>query len=74
MLMKVATDHGNYANRKRKCGKVQKNVLNSSNVPNTAKIYVKSYKKGLHGPDALHELEMLVANLMCVHAKTARDR
>ena len=23
-------------------------------------------KKGLHGPDALHELEMLVANLMCV--------
>ena len=31
-------------------------------------------KKDLHGPDALHELEMLVVNLMCVHAKSARDR
>ena len=31
-------------------------------------------KKGLYGPDALHEVEKLVANLMCVHAKSVRDR
>ena len=51
--------------------KCKKTILNPSDVPNSIQIYVKSLKKGLHGPDALHELEMLVANLMCVHAKSA---
>ena len=35
--------------------------------------FCEKLKKGLHGPDALHELEMLVANLICVHAKLTRD-
>ena len=37
-----ATDHGNYANRKRKCGKCKKTVLNPSDVLNSTKIYMKS--------------------------------
>ena len=31
-------------------------------------------KKGLHGLDAKRDLEILVVILMCVHAKSARDR
>ena len=54
--------------------KCKKTVLNPSDVPISTKLFVKSYKKGLHGPDTLHELEMLVANLICVHAKLTRDR
>ena len=40
--MKVATDHGNYVNRKRKYGEVQKNGPQSLDVPNSTKIFVKS--------------------------------
>ena len=74
MLMKVDTDHGNYANRKRKCGEVQTNGPQSFRCSEFHQNLCKELKKGLHGPEALHELEMLVANLMCVHAKSAPDR
>ena len=67
MLMRVATDHGNYANRKRKCGEVQKNDPQSFRCSEYHQNLCEELKKGLHGPDALHKLEMLVANLMCVH-------
>ena len=72
--MKTATDHGNYANRKRKCGEAQKNGLQSFKRSEFHQNFCEELKKGLHGPNALHELEMLVANLMCVHVKLARDR
>ena len=36
--------------------------------------FCEELKKGLHDPDALHELEMLVAILICVYAKLTRDR
>ena len=75
--MKVATDHGNYANRKRKCGEVRKNGPQSFRFSKFHQNLCEELKKGLHGPGALHELEMLVANLMCVqyiYAKSASDR
>ena len=76
MLMKVATDHGNYANRQRKCGEVQKNGPQSFRCSEFHQNLCEKLEKGLHGPDALRELEMLVANLICahVHAKSTRDR
>ena len=72
--MKVATDCGNHANRKRKCGEVQKNGPQSFRCSEFHQNFCEEPKKGLHVPDALHELEILVANLMCVNAKSARDR
>ena len=66
--MKVATDHGNYANRKRKCSEVQKNGPQSFRCSKFLQNLSLSeeLKKGLPGPDALHQLEMFVANLMFV--------
>ena len=67
MLIKIATDHGNYANRKRKYGEVQKNGPQSFKCSEFHHNLCEELKKGFHGSDALHEREMLVANLMCVH-------
>ena len=72
--MKVATDHGNYVNRKRKCDEVQNNGPQSIRCSEFHQNFCEELKKGLHGPDALHELEMLVANLIYIHAKLTRDR
>ena len=72
--MKVVTDHGNHANRKRKCGEVQKNGPQSLTCSEFHQNLCKELPTDFHCPDALHELEMLVTNLMCVHAKSARDR
>ena len=62
MLMKVATAHGNYVNEN--AVECKKTVLNPSDVPNSIKIQPKELKKGLHGADALHALEVLMAHLM----------
>ena len=74
MLMNVATNHGKYANRKRKCGEVQKNGPQFFRCSEFHQNVCEELKKGLRGPDALHEPEKLVANLICVHAKMTRDR
>ena len=52
----------------------KKNGLESFRCSELHQNLCEELKKNLHGPDALHELEMLVANPMCVHAKLARDR
>ena len=48
--------------------KCEKNDLHSYRCSEFHQNLLEELKKGLHGPDALHELEMLEANLMCVHA------
>ena len=72
--MKDVTDHRNYVYRTRKCGEVQKNAPQSFTCSEFHQNLCEELKKSFHCPDALHELEMLVANPMCVHAKSARDR
>ena len=62
-----ATGHGNYANRKRQCGDVQKNALQSFRCFEFHQNLCEELKKSLHGLDALRELKMLVADLMCVN-------
>ena len=54
--------------------KYKKNGLHPSLCSEFHQNLCEELKKGLHGPDALHELEMLVTNLMCVHAKSAHDQ
>ena len=46
--------------------KCKKTVFNPSHVPNSTKICVKSWKNSPRRPGAIHELEMLVAILICV--------
>ena len=76
MLMKVATDHGNYANRKRKCGEIQKNGPQSFRCSEFHQNLCEKLIKRSSRPGRV-TLSGNVGgqpNVYNVHAKSVRDR